>query len=273
MKGVDWYGLGAFGLPMACRCVATGYPVRAGSERGRVAEFVRAGGAEPTAPVEGPAIVALCLPSATEVLDVVQDLETASWVVDFSSHDPQSAEKAAELLRDRGIGYVDCPVSGSVELAREGRLTGYLGARADGVPEEVREFVESVCGNVFWTGGVGRGQAMKLVNQVIHLGNVLVLGEGFELAEQLGLDAETVVEALKASSGSSRMLERFGHQMMEGRYPRQFSARLARKDIKNALRLNPDLPVANLVEHRLRDVIEAGQAEENFTRLARRPRE
>ncbi|MEU1401644.1 NAD(P)-dependent oxidoreductase [Streptomyces sp. NPDC005728] len=271
MREVDWYGLGAFGLPMACRGVASGYTVRAGSERGQVAEFVEAGGSRSTAEVQGLPIVALCLPSATEVLDVVRDLETASCVVDFSSHDPLSARKAAELLRDRGIGYVDCPVSGSVELARDGRLTGYLGAHTDDVTEDVREFVESLCSNVFWTGGLGQGQAMKLVNQVIHLGNVLVLGEGFDLAEQLGLAPETVLEALKASSGSSRMLERFGQQMLSDLYPRQFSARLARKDIGNALRLWPDLPVAAMVEERLQDLVDSGHGEENFTRLAKRP--
>ncbi|MEU2062010.1 NAD(P)-dependent oxidoreductase [Streptomyces sp. NPDC013455] len=271
MTAVDWYGLGAFGLPMACRCVEAGHTVRAGADRGRVAEFVRAGGLEPSATVRELPIVALCLPSAVEVLDVVRDLETAAWVVDFSSHDPRSAAKAAELLRERGIGYVDCPVSGSVELARAGELTGYLGAGAEDLTEDVRALVDSLCGRVFPTGGLGQGQAMKLVNQVIHLGNVLVLGEGFELADQLGLEPDTVLEALRASSGSSRMLERFGRQMLNESYPRQFSARLARKDIRNALRLSPGLPVAAMVEERLRALVDSGLGEDNFTRLAKRP--
>lgn len=90
MTAVDWYGLGAFGLPMACRGVASGYTVRAGSERSQFAEFVEAGGLRSTAEVQSLPIVALCLPSATEVLDVVRDLETASCMVDFSSHDPLS---------------------------------------------------------------------------------------------------------------------------------------------------------------------------------------
>lgn len=273
MTAVTWYGLGAFGLPMACRCVESGYTVRAGAERGRVAEFIESGGLPFTAETEGASVVALCVPSADEVMDVVRDIEAADWVVDFSSHDPVSAKKVAALLRERQIQYVDCPVSGDVQRARSGRLTGYVGARPGDVGEDVLKFVESLCANVFWTGGLGQGQAMKLVNQVIHLGNVLVLGEGFELARQLGLEPSTVVEALKASSGSSRMLERFGQQMMEDRYPRQFSARLARKDISNALRLWPDLPVASLVEGRLQALVETGHAEENFTRLATRPTE
>ncbi|WP_263166093.1 NAD(P)-dependent oxidoreductase [Streptomyces sp. SCSIO ZS0520] len=271
MREIDWYGLGVFGLPMASRGVASGYTVRAGSERGQVAEFLAAGGSTSTAEVQGLPIVALCLPSGIEVLDVVRGLRNASCVVDFSSHDPLTAREAAELLADRGITYVDCPVSGSVELARDGQLTGYLGADPDDVTKDVREFVESLCGNLFWTGALGQGQAMKLVNQVIHLGNVLVLGEGFALADQLGLAPDTVLEALKASSGSSRMLERFGRQMLRDLYPRQFSARLARKDIGNALRLSPDLPVAAMVEERLQGLVDSGHGEENFTRLAKRP--
>jgi 3-hydroxyisobutyrate dehydrogenase-like beta-hydroxyacid dehydrogenase len=271
MTAIVWYGLGVFGLPMACRCAESGYQVRAGSDRGRVAEFVHAGGLPSTADTEDRPIVALCLPSGAEVLDVVRTVEVARYVVDFTSHSPASAEQAAAMLRDRGIGYVDCPVSGSVELAREGRLTAYLGARTGELDEDVQKLVNSVCENVFWTGGVGRGQAMKLVNQVIHIGNVLVLGEGFELADQLGLDDATVLEALRASSGSSRMLERFGAQMLAGHHPRQFSARLASKDIANALRLTPDLPVTTIVAERLRALVESGRGEDNFTRLATRP--
>ncbi|GAA2520468.1 NAD(P)-dependent oxidoreductase [Winogradskya humida] len=271
MTAVDWYGLGTFGLPMATRCITAGYPVRAGNGRGRLTEFRQAGGRDSTAEGAPAPIVALCLPSATEVLDVVRNLGPAAWVVDFSSHDPASAVRAAELLRERGIGYVDCPVSGSVDLARDGQLTGYVGATPEELPAEVREFVGTICAGLFWTGGLGQGQGMKLVNQVIHLGNVLVLGEGFQLAEQFGLAPATVLAALKASSGASRMLERFGEQMLSERYPRQFSARLAHKDIRNALRLAPDLPVAAMVEDRLRAVVEAGDGEQNFTRLARRP--
>lgn len=269
MTVVEWYGLGAFGLPMACHCTDSGYVVRAGSERGRVAEFVRSGGLPLTAQVSGRPMVALCLPSAAEVIDVVQHLEKAACVVDFSSHDPESARWVAALLRERQIGYVDCPVSGSVELARTGRLTGYVGAPTDGLAEEVQALIGSLCERVYFTGTIGQGQAMKLVNQVIHLGNVLVLGEGFELARQLGLEPATVLEALLASSGSSRMLERFGQQMLDDQYPRQFSARLALKDIGNARRISPSLPVATMVDERLRALVESGHGEENFTRLAK----
>ncbi|WP_030748797.1 NAD(P)-dependent oxidoreductase [Streptomyces sp. NRRL S-31] len=270
MSSVDWYGLGVFGLPMASHLVSAGHSVRAGNERGRVAEFVRAGGLSAGAHRGDAPLVGLCLPTGDDVMDVVRDIEEAAFVVDFSSHDPLSATEAAGELATRGIGYVDCPVSGSVQLAADGRLTGYPGASPDALPAEVREFIETVCGHVFWTGGLGRGQAMKLVNQVIHLGNVLVLGEGFELAGRLGLEPATVLDALKASSGSSRMLERFGEQMLADRHPRQFSARLARKDIRNVLGLAPDLPVAGMVEERLRAVVESGRGEDNFTRLAGR---
>ncbi|MCF3120539.1 NAD(P)-dependent oxidoreductase [Streptomyces arenae] len=271
MKIVEWYGLGAFGLPMASRSVGSGYTVRAGNERGRVGELVAGGGLEATADGRGTPIVALCLPSATEVLDVVRGLGTAAFVVDFSSHDPRAAKEAAGLLGERGIGYVDCPVSGSPELARDGRLTGYLGAREGELDEDVHAFVENICGHLFWTGGIGQGQAMKLVNQIIHLGNVLVLGEGFELARQTGLAPATVLDALAVSSGASRMLERFGRQMLDDVHPRRFSARLARKDIGNALGLAPDLPVASLVQERLAALVDAGYGEDNFTRLAKRP--
>lgn len=270
MTAIGWYGLGAFGLPMACHLVSAGFSVRAESGRGRVAELVAAGGLGPGEELAGPRLIALCLPSGTEVVEVAQHVSDAACVVDFSSHDPRAARDVAELLRERGIGYVDCPVSGSENLARDGRLTGYAGACEGDLDDAVRGLISAVCENVFWTGGLGQGQAMKLVNQVVHLGNVLVLGEGFELANALGLEPDTVLDALNASSGSSRMLERFGRQMMDEEYPRQFSARLACKDIVNVLRQLPDLPVAGLVEERLRSVVDAAHGDENFTRLARR---
>lgn len=271
MTAIGWYGLGAFGLPLACRAVDCGYQVVPVRGRGRVAEFVAAGGSVGDAVPGECEVVVLCLPDASAVKGAVEDVHGAAYVVDFSSHDPRSARELAATLAEKGVGYVDCPVSGSVEMARTGRLTGFAGAQAEDLPAKVVELVEQLCQNLFWMGAVGQGQALKLVNQVVHIGNVVVLGEGLALAKTLGVPLSTAVEALKASSGSSRMVERFGQQMADGVYPRQFSARLAGKDIGNALRECPDLPVATLAHARLNDVITSGHGEDNFTRLARVP--
>jgi len=111
-----------------------------------------------------------------------------------------------------------------------------------------------------------------LVNQVIHISNVSVLAEGFRLAKQLQLDPLTVESALLRSSGSSRMLERFGGAI-SGRSMQEtvFAARLAAKDLNNALSVNADLNHAHIAQLELHRSVDAGYSDSNFTVLTNHP--
>jgi 3-hydroxyisobutyrate dehydrogenase-like beta-hydroxyacid dehydrogenase len=155
---------------------------------------------------------------------------TGKICVDVSTTELEATQRIAAQLRERGMEFVDAPVSGGPGAAKAGTLAIMAGG-SDAAIAKVTPLMREL-GTFTHMGGVGTGQATKLVNQTIVLTNYCVLAEALRLAQAYGVDAAKVPEALKSGFAGSNMLGPIFPQMLaEDFKPRGF-ARQVLKDLE-----------------------------------------
>lgn len=189
-------------------------------------------------------VVLLSLPDALAVREVaLGDRGIAAVgrsglvVADASTDDPETARALADGLHRRGIDFLDAPVSGGQKGAEEGALSMLVGGDAD-VLAKVRPLLAVLAKNVLHVGGVGCGQAAKLVNNLLVATELIAVAEALRLGREAGIDAETLLTAINASSGRSAVSEiNFPRWILNEAFDSGFSAKLMRKDVRTALEL------------------------------------
>ena len=157
-------------------------------------------------------------------------------VLDLSTVSPATTQRLAKRAAERGVTLIDAPVSGSVSGAIARTLAVMVGARAeDAAPFE--SLLHAIGSHVFYLGEVGRGNILKLLNNVCALTNQAVLCEALALGDRLGIPRETIGEVIGRSSGASFILERKLPALAKRDYRAGFFVELARKDLGLALGL------------------------------------
>jgi 3-hydroxyisobutyrate dehydrogenase len=193
-------------------------------------------------------------------------------VIDCSTISPAATRSFAARLADRGVHFVDAPVSGGSEGAQQGTLSIMVGGDAADV-ERARSILEAMGKTITHMGPVGAGQATKAVNQVILAGTYLGVAEGIVLAIKSGLDPETVVRALSGGAAQSWVLVNRSERMIRNDYPIGFKLALHRKDLGIALGMAEEtgtaLPVAGLAAQIENGLIAAGHGDDDNSALAR----
>ncbi len=285
---VGFIGLGALGAPMAANLLAQGFALTVHNRhRDRELPLAVAGAtraATPAAAARGAAVLALCLSDDAAVAAVllgeggdgdgaaVAGLAPGALVVDFSTIAPQTSRAMAAALAERGVAYLDAPVTGGTEGARAGTLSVLVGGAAADL-ERARPLLEAVGRTITAIGPVGAGQAAKAVNQVLVAGSYAAVAEALALGQRLGLPMEEVRQALLGGAAGSWALEHRGGAMLRGEFPLGFRLRLHRKDLAIALEAAAagglGLPVAELVAAMEDDLIAAGHGDEDVSALAR----
>nr|WP_286195614.1 NAD(P)-dependent oxidoreductase [Synechococcus sp. CCAP 1479/9] len=272
---------------MAANLLAQGFPLTVHNRhRERELPLAVAGAqraATPAAAARGAAVLALCLSDDAAVAAVllgeggdaaaaVAGLAPGALVVDFSTIAPQTSRAMAAALAERGVAYLDAPVTGGTEGARAGTLSVLVGGAAADL-ERARPVLEAVGGTITAIGPVGAGQAAKAVNQVLVAGSYAAVAEALALGQRLGLPMEEVRQALLGGAAGSWALEHRGGAMLRGEFPLGFRLRLHRKDLAIALEAAAagglGLPVAGLVAAMEDDLIAAGHGDEDVSALAR----
>ena len=232
-------GLGAMGAPMAGHVHRAGLLQAVGNrsiEKARHwAREWQVSAAEDSQQFADCELVMLCVSADQDVLDNVQRLASVlapgSVVVDHSTVSIDTARQAAALLAERGIGFVDAPVSGGVEGARNGRLS----VMAGGDPEHLaraRPALECYAARISHMGGVGMGQASKAVNQVVVAGINEAVCEGLAFAERLGLQADTLLPTLMAGAAANWFLDKRGATMLNNQFAPGFKCAHMAKDLR-----------------------------------------
>ena len=157
-------------------------------------------------------------------------------VLDLSTVSPATTQRLAKRAVERGVRLIDAPVSGSVSGAIARTLAVMVGARAEDATA-FEPLLHAIGSHVFYLGEVGRGNILKLLNNVCALTNQAVLCEALALADRLGIPRETVGEVIGRSSGASFILERKLPALVKHDYRAGFFVELARKDLGLALGL------------------------------------
>jgi 3-hydroxyisobutyrate dehydrogenase len=179
-------------------------------------------------------VVMLCVPGDRDVLDNVRALAAVlrpgSVVVDHSTVASGTAKTAHALLGEKRIGFLDAPVSGGVEGARNGKLSIMVGGDAIDL-EKARPALEAYALKITHMGESGSGQATKAVNQVLVAGIAQAVCEGLALGEKLGLQAELLVPTLAAGAAGNWFLDKRGATMLASNFTPGFKSALLHKDL------------------------------------------
>jgi 3-hydroxyisobutyrate dehydrogenase len=232
-------GLGAMGAPMAGHVAARGRLAVVGNRtRGKADVLAAQLGVLAAATVHdfaGCDVVALCVPMDADVLEQVgalaDVLAPGSVVVDHSTVAVATARQAQAVLAERGIGFLDAPVSGGVEGARNGKLSVMVGGDAADL-EIARPVLDAYSARITLMGDSGAGQATKAVNQVLVAGINEAVCEGLALGEKLGLDPDRLLPTLMAGAAGNWFLDKRGASMLRDQFVPGFKCAHLLKDLR-----------------------------------------
>jgi len=242
---VGFVGLGIMGRGMSRNLLDAGHDLTVWNRTPERAEpLVEAGAtlADSPAQVAGRVdVVISCVsdtPDVKEVLlgdaGVVAGADAGTLVIDCSTISPQVTRDIAAALAERNIEMLDAPVSGGSEGAANGTLSIMVGG-----PEEqftrARPLFDAMGDTVTHVGGHGDGQAVKLVNQILVVHNMLGVSEALLLAAAEGLDLERTLDAVSGGAAGSWMLSNRGPQAIVRDWSPGFTVDLQQKDLRLVL--------------------------------------
>jgi 3-hydroxyisobutyrate dehydrogenase len=287
MAKVAFLGLGVMGYPMAGHLAAKGHEVTvynrtAAKAEAWVAEHGQAMATTPREAAEGADFVMSCVGNDDDLRSVCLGPDGAFAGMTegavFVDHTTVSSRVTAELnaeARNKGVGFVDAPVSGGQAGAENGALSIMCGGvQAD---FDAAESIMAAFGKTIRRmGESGAGQLTKMVNQICIAGLVQGLSEGLHFAEKAGLDIREVVEVIsQGAAGSWQMANRY-QTMADDHFAHGFAVDWMRKDLgiclATANETGASLPVTALVDQFYKDVQNMGGGRWDTSSLIKRLR-
>jgi len=217
MIRIGFIGVGTMGLPMATNLLKKGFAVTAYDLNAAAVQAAVAAGmtaaASAAEAVAGADIVITMLPSSPHVESaymgdggVVNAARKGTLCVDMSTIDPAASRRVAAAAAERGVRFVDAPVSGGTPRATDGTLAIMVGAS----PEDFQAALpalQAMGANVFHVGPVGSGEVAKLCNNLIAGVAAVAVSEAFRIAEGFGVDPKVVTDVIAKSSGNTWLME------------------------------------------------------------------
>lgn len=257
-RRIGLIGLGLMGRPMGMNLLKAGHSLTVWNRTAaRASELVAAGAVLAKTPREVAASCEVLLtivsdPPALEAVlwgregqndGALAGLKAGSIYIDSSTVAPSLAQRIAAACQERGVRFLDAPVTGGDWGAREGNLVFMIGGDAAALKEA--EPVLGVLGKRwFHLGPNGAGQTIKLAMNVILALQVGAMAEALALVSKAGLNGEQLVEVMQASMARSGVLDVKSPLMLKGNYKPSFPLRLMHKDLGLALDLANQLGVA-----------------------------
>lgn len=243
---VGFVGLGAMGSELAASLLEAGYALAVNDARPEAVEPLAAAGAEVCgSPAEVAAraeTVLVSLPTPDVVREVVRGESgllaggAMGTFVDLSTTGMATARELAALLGERGVAYLDAPLSGGVAGARERRLAVYPSGEPETF-ERCRPLLEPFSKTIVRVGDrPGQGQLAKLLNNLLSATAVTIASEAMAVGVSAGLDPEALLEAFNAGSGrNTATATKFPEHVLSRRFESGFRLELMLKDVRLAL--------------------------------------
>lgn len=242
---VGFIGLGIMGQGMAANILRAGFPLLVWNRTlSRTATLAAAGAGVANSPAELAAasdVIITCVsdtPDVQEVIlgpnGVVQGVRPGSLVIDMSTISPEATRMLAAALAERGVDMLDAPVSGGSEGTAQGTLSIMVGGQA-GALARAMPILQAMGQRITHVGSHGAGQTVKLVNQVLVVGNCLAMSEALLLAQAGGVDLAKTLEAVSGGAAGSWMLSQRGPQILARDWRPGFTVALQQKDLRLVL--------------------------------------
>ncbi len=276
-------GLGNMGFPMAGHLAAAGHDItvynRTRSKADAWTAKHAAAAAETPAAAAGADFVFACVGNDDDLRAVAASDDGALAGMDkgaiFADHTTVSAGVARELAavaHERGIGFLDAPISGGQAGAENGALTVMVGGD-EATFARARPVIDCYARAVTLMGPVGAGQLTKMVNQICCVGIIEGLAEGLNFAQRAGLDAARVVEVISKGAAQSWQMDNRAGTMIEGKFDFGFASDWMRKDLgiclAEARNNGAILPTIAVIDQQFAQLQERGEGRLDNTALIR----
>ncbi|XP_003705035.2 3-hydroxyisobutyrate dehydrogenase, mitochondrial isoform X1 [Megachile rotundata] len=283
---VGFIGLGNMGSHMARNLLKKGYKlVVYDVNESAMSNLTKAGAdkASNTAELAKDVdVVVSMLPSNQHVLDVydiknglLSSAKRDTLLIDSSTIDPFVSQTVAKNAGEVGARFVDCPVSGGVNAAKDGTLTFMVGGSKENF-QLAESFLKSMGSRVVHCGDVGMGQAAKLCNNMILAISMIGTAEAFHLGQKLGLDPKVLADIVNSSTGRCWSSELYNpvpglldNVPSSKNYEGGFGAALMSKDLglvqSAAIKAETAIPLGSLAHQIYRTIVSHGFAKKDFS--------
>jgi 3-hydroxyisobutyrate dehydrogenase-like beta-hydroxyacid dehydrogenase len=271
MANLGFVGLGAMGSRITKRLLAKGHAVTGYDLFVSKAQELAASGmtvADSPRAVSTAADVIFVMVTNTAALEgaaegpdgLLTGLGAGKILIDMSTVSPAASRALAAKVRAKGAEMLDAPVSGSVSLVEQGRLSIMVGG-SRAVLEQVKPLLDDIGQRVTYIGDNGMALSMKIATNVSIAVQMQALAESVVLAEKAGVPRETVIEVLTNSAIASPLVQYKGPCILKLPEPAQFNANMMQKDMTLALEMGRELQVSLPTGAAVNEMLSAARAQ------------
>ena len=274
---VGMIGLGAMGLGMARNLAKAGFLTAVYNRTtAKTLEFKVATYDLPEALAAEVDIVLICVSADQDVIGLVEaiakTIKPGSIVVDLSTVSSDTAQKAAAILLKKEVIFLDAPVSGGVEGAKNGTLAMMVGGNIKAL-EKARPALEVIAKRIIHIGDTGSGQATKAANQIMCAGINQAVTEALAFAQSQGLEIEKVIDVISGGAAGNWFLEHRGYTMTQDIFAPGFKLALHHKDLKicqtMAAQSDIAIPLSDMTVINYEQLMNDGYGDEDISALYR----
>ena len=274
---VGMIGLGAMGLGMARNLAKAGFLTAVYNRTtAKTLEFKVATYDLPEALAAEVDIVLICVSADQDVIGLVEaiakTIKPGSIVVDLSTVSSDTAQKAAAILLKKEVIFLDAPVSGGVEGAKNGTLAMMVGGNIKAL-EKARPALETIAKRIIHIGDTGSGQATKAANQIMCAGINQAVTEALAFAQSQGLEIDKVIDVISGGAAGNWFLEHRGYTMTQDIFAPGFKLALHHKDLKicqtMAAQSDIAIPLSDMTVINYEQLMNDGYGDEDISALYR----
>jgi 2-hydroxy-3-oxopropionate reductase len=201
--------------------------------------------------------------------EFLNNLKPSSTVIDMSSIKPKIAIQFGKILEEKGINFLDAPVSGGTIGAEDGSLAIMVGGEQKTFDYAFDTL--KIMGNPTLVGPIGSGQVSKLANQIIVGVTIGAVAEAITLCEKAGVDANKFIKALSGGFADGKILQNHGKRMIDKDFSPKGKVSTHLKDMKNILECAGDfdtkLPISSLIKEMFNSLVERGNDNDDHSAL------
>ena len=274
---VGMIGLGAMGLGMARNLAKASFLTAVYNRTiAKTLEFKVATYDLPEALAAEVDIVLICVSADQDVIGlveaIVKTIKPDSIVVDLSTVSSDTAQKAAAILLKKEVNFLDAPVSGGVEGAKNGTLAMMVGGNIKAL-EKARPALEAIAKRIIHIGDTGSGQATKAANQIMCAGINQAVTEALAFAQSQGLEIDKVIDVISGGAAGNWFLEHRGYTMTQDIFTPGFKLALHHKDLKicqtMAAQSDIAIPLSDMTVINYEQLMNEGYGDEDISALYR----
>ena len=283
VERLGFIGLGIMGVPMVRNLVEAGFEVtvynRTRSKAEQLAdEGVGIAGSPGELAVENSVVITMVsdTPDVESVIlgenGIIESIKPDSVVIDMSTISPQATQRIAVQLGEKKAHMLDAPVSGGEQGAIDGTLSIMVGGDAR-ILERCRPVLEAMGKDIIHVGSNGMGQTVKLMNQILVVGNLNAVVEALIFAQKQGVDLEKAIDAVKGGAAGSWQLANLAPRIIKRDFRPGFMVDLMHKDLRlimeSAESMGLTLPVTSSVNQMFHSLQSAGEGRSGTQVLVR----